>query len=132
MTKQHLPTWHPVSLARRAKFPKIHRSITDVRIWAAIITCIIFVLLLFALFDLFNAIKQKEWVKKEREAVISQVQYWQSVVKKYPDYRDGYYTLAVLSYRLKDIEYARGYLKKALELDPNFIEGRELEKKLRQ
>ena len=132
MTKQHLPTWHPVSLARRAKFPKIHRSITDVRIWAAIITCIIFVLLFFALFDLFNAVKQEERVKKDRDAVMEQMQYWQSVVEKYPDYRDGYYTLAVLSYRLKDTEHAREYLKKALELDPNFVAGHVLEEKLKQ
>ena len=66
----------------------------------------------------------------ERSEVQKQVHQWQQVVTKYPDYRDGYFQLAVLEYQLGDTTRARVYDEKALELDPNFQSGKELEQKI--
>ena len=59
-----------------------------------------------------------------------QVAQWQNVVTKHPDYRDGYFQLAVVEYQLGNMNKAYIYDEDALRLDPNFQSGRELEKKL--
>ncbi len=46
--------------------------------------------------------------------------FWQSVVERLTSYRDAFIQASVLSYRLNQVEQARAYLNKALELDPNF------------
>lgn len=45
--------------------------------------------------------------------------FWQKVTAQYPDYRDGYLKLANIAYQLGKNAAARGYIAKALELDPN-------------
>ena len=56
--------------------------------------------------------------------------YWQGIVSKYKDYRDGYFQLAVLEYQLGNIQKAKLHLDEVLKLDPNFEKGRELGKVL--
>lgn len=53
---------------------------------------------------------------------------WEKIVSEKPNYRDGYLQLAYLHYKLYENEKAKEYLKKALELDPNFEPALELEK----
>lgn len=50
----------------------------------------------------------------------------QSVVARYPGYRDGYFAEAMQYYRLGDIEKSSMYLEKAMQLDPNFPQGKRL------
>ena len=52
----------------------------------------------------------------------------QGIIKTYPNYRDGYFRLATLEYELGNRNKAKEYVQKALELDPNFEEGRRLER----
>ena len=78
--------------------------------------------------DLYKDIKQKEKAEIERREITKELQFWQSVASKYKDFRDAYFQLAVLEYRLGNINGAKYYLQKTLSLDPNFEKGRELEK----
>jgi len=82
-------------------------------------------------YDLYNNYQNKKKLDLERQEVISKIEKWQGIVNKYKDYRDGYFQLAILEYRLRDFAKSKFYLDKALSLDPNFEKGRVLEKILR-
>lgn len=52
--------------------------------------------------------------------IISEISKWRAIVLDKPDYRDGYFRLAVSYYQIFDEEMAKRNVLKALELDPNF------------
>jgi tetratricopeptide (TPR) repeat protein len=62
----------------------------------------------------------------QREQVIKELSYWKSLVGKYKDYRDVYYRIATLSYQLGNKDESKLYVRKTLELDPNFEAGKVL------
>lgn len=45
---------------------------------------------------------------------------WEKITQEKPDYRDGYFQIAVLYYKLGENEKVREYVEKTLLLDPNF------------
>lgn len=53
---------------------------------------------------------------------------WEKIIEEKPNYRDGYLQLAYLHYKVYENNKAKDYLKKAIELDPNYKLARELEK----
>ncbi|MGB9911659.1 MAG: hypothetical protein ACPLKP_03655 [Microgenomates group bacterium] len=53
---------------------------------------------------------------------------WERILEKYPNYRDGWLQLAVLTYKNSQEEKTKESLKKALSLDPNYLLANELEK----
>ncbi len=55
------------------------------------------------------------------------VEKWERVVSETPTYRDGYLHLALYYFKLGNRQKAQENLQKALELDPNYEETRELE-----
>lgn len=115
----------------KQKFPRISRIITEKKvtlIW--FLSSILLVPIGFATANTFSAYKQREAVYAQREKLQKDVVFWEEVVQKHSGYRDGYFTLALLEYRLGDKEKAKSYLDKSLALDPNFEKGRELEKLL--
>lgn len=59
-------------------------------------------------------------LKNQQGSLEKEYAYWQSVVIAHPDYRDGYYTLALLAYELRRIPEARVYVQKVAEIDPNY------------
>ncbi len=95
-----------------------------------VITCL-FLLSVFMLIDL----RQKYFVSKafetEKEKVISDIKEWEKIINKYPNYKDGYLTLSVLEYRMKNFTKSKVYLEKVFEIDPNSKEGRDLENLLK-
>jgi len=110
------------------RFPNIIRIITEKYFLGIIVSFILVVMLLVVGMDLDKDIKEQQKTEKERQEITSKIQYWQGIVDKYKDYRDAYFQLAILEYRLRDFDRAKFYLKKTLELDPNFEKGREFEK----
>lgn len=58
--------------------------------------------------------------------------YFQTLVRNHPDYRDGFYRLALLSYQLGRNEEALEHLETVRVLDPNFPGILELETLLRE
>lgn len=110
------------------KFPNISR-IFPVLLWSWV-TFILFLIVILAGVDFYQNYKKNEELLIQREETLERINYWQGVVLKYKDYRDGYFQLAVLEYNLQNFEKAKAHLQKVFELDPNFEEGRELEKLL--
>jgi len=78
---------------------------------------------------LYN-IKQRESLAQERIQLQNEVNYWEAIAQKYQGYRDVYYRIAALQYKLGNTNESQKYVKKALELDPNFPEGHVLGAKI--
>ena len=77
--------------------------------------------------NLYKDVNRKQEIDKERQEIIKEVKFWKGVVAEYKDYRDAYFKLALLAYRLGDFKASKFYLEKALDIDPNFEKGRKLE-----
>lgn len=120
-----------------AKFPKIYRFITDKKLLYAlklqfllvIYSLLVFLILILAI-DLFGNIQKQKEINFQRKILLTELRTWQSIAEKFKGYKEAYYQLAVIEYRLRNFEEAKFYLKKALFLDPNFEKARELEKLL--
>lgn len=110
----------------KIKLPHNYRIIT-----ATVLLLFSILFLIYSAFFLrdFFLIKQKE--KDALGKLYGEKQHWERVVAKYPDYRDGYYQLAIIEYSLGNKEQAKYYLVKTFEIDANFEEGKELEKILK-
>ena len=74
--------------------------------------------------------RQAEQVAQDREQVMQEIVYWKQIADTYSGYRDIYYRIATLQYKLGNTTEAKVYLKKALDLDPNFEEARVLGEKV--
>jgi len=80
--------------------------------------------------DLKSAKEALEKAKEKPEKIRQEISFWEKVVKEKPDYRDAYFQLAVLNYQLSQKGATVKYLRKTLELDPNFEPAKKLEKLL--
>lgn len=83
-------------------------------------------------FDLHTNMLQVKQVAQDREQVMHEVVYWKQIADTYSGYRDIYYRIAALQYKLGNKEEAQSYVKKALELDPNFQEAQVLGAKIQR
>jgi len=135
-------------MKKHHKLPKIFRFITDfsaisfsksrkhrlIRIVKILSLALVGIAMFFLLgisgHDLYINYQNKQKIDLERQEIISKIEKWQGIVNKYKDYRDGYFQLAILEYRLRDFVKSKFYLDRALTLDPNFEKGREFEKVL--
>ena len=68
---------------------------------------------------LYQGVSQYIALKGQREKLQSQVNFWTSVSDKYNGYKDVYFRIALLEYQLLNFDKAREYDNKALLLDPN-------------
>jgi len=75
---------------------------------------------------LWANLKHREAFYQQKAQLESEVTYWEGIATKYQGYRDVYYRIAALQYKLGNITESQHYVKKALEMDPNFPEGRVL------
>lgn len=73
---------------------------------------------------------QANGVAQDRQKLEQEVVYWKQIADTYSGYRDIYYRIATLQYKLGNKEESKKYLQKALELDPNFEEARVLGTKI--
>jgi methionine-rich copper-binding protein CopC len=63
---------------------------------------------------------ENDSLKRRYDAIAKEYAYWQSVVSLHPDYRDGYYSLALDAYELGKLPEARAYLTTVRSMDPNY------------
>ena len=96
---------------------------------ALVFFVVIFLTLLITIFSIriyryYGYVKQ---IKDERQSIKEQINFWQNIVNKYDGYKDGYFQIALLQYRLANFQKAKEENKKALLLDPNFEDARKLE-----
>lgn len=124
-----------------ALFPSNIRSITDYSFSTdqsknlKVVLISSFSLFLIALIfvqsvTLWHNFQQREVYMQQRAVMEQELAYWQQVADKYQGYRDVYYRIASIQYKLGNTAASQDYLKKALELDPNFPEGRVLGTKI--
>ncbi|MDQ3098350.1 MAG: hypothetical protein M3Q44_01235 [bacterium] len=52
--------------------------------------------------------------------------HWNEVLETNPDYRDGFYSLAQRAYMLFDDGQAKNYLRRSVDLDPQFEQGKKV------
>ncbi|MBI4084719.1 MAG: hypothetical protein HY431_02335 [Candidatus Levybacteria bacterium] len=123
------------------QFPNISRSITELPGFSflsmldrwVIVGFISGILLMGIIITGVNLWQNSEALVKlrqERARYLQEIAYWKRVVDQYEGYRDGYFKLALLTYQLGEKALARSYLQKAMELDPNFVEGKAFAQKL--
>jgi tetratricopeptide (TPR) repeat protein len=129
--KQKLPMPQVKTIAL---FPKNLRFITEYSFTSSqsyaikiILTSVVSVFLLGLIFlqgvAIWYNIHQKEVLAQQRLQMENEVKYWENIANKYQGYRDVYYRIGALQYKLGNISESQKYVKKALELDPNFPQG---------
>lgn len=127
--------------SKKKYFPNNLRFITDNFIWEFIrkkrrtllivfSTFLILIAISAVAYDTYNNYLDNERFAQERTKIENNIKFWQSAVERFPNYRDAYFELAILNYRLRKYENAKKYLDDALKLDPTFREGKELKEKL--
>jgi tetratricopeptide (TPR) repeat protein len=102
-----------------------------INISLALICLIIIVLIIVFSIDLSKNLETYTSKNIERAKIEHQIKTWKSIVQKYKGYKDGYLQLAILEYRLGKFENSKEDLQTALKLDPNYKEGLELQKKMK-
>lgn len=120
----------PHSKNNSVKLPTISRLIPDGKWLSILLGICIFLFAITSILgsQLYTLGQERKVLEQERQQIFVKINHWEKVVGKYSDYRDGYFQLALLYFQLKNTEKAKHYLSKALELDPNFEEGRKFEK----
>lgn len=108
-------------------FPKIYRFITETWFQVAVLSVVLLISLGLMFQELHKHMQQQHALEQKRAAIQRQITYWQGVIRKYQDYRDGYFKLALLEYQLGNIQAAELYIQKTKTLDPNFTEADKLE-----
>jgi hypothetical protein len=124
------------------KFPSIPRIIPEVSfsslkkvVWnkyfmVSFVATFISVAVIMQGFELTGHIRELQMIRSEREQVRGEIAYWEGIVKMHEDYRDGYFKLALLEYRLGNKEKAREYIDRTLLIDPNYKAAHEFEDKI--
>lgn len=118
-------------IKKSRQLPSIYRFFTDKKLIGIVVLFVaLFVFIGLAGAQAYRHYQEKEKVLSERKEVLAKISYWQNVVIEKKGYRDGYFQLAILWYQLGQNDKSQIYLSEALKLDPNFEEGRKLEKVL--
>jgi tetratricopeptide (TPR) repeat protein len=137
-----------------SQFPNIYRTITEWRaskklpkltikaslqaklnkIWFFSKIAILLVVIISLIFGIgFFSLKtyqyytQVQKIISQRQQMQSKINFWQSIADKYAGYKDAYFQMAVLDYNLGNFSKAKSENKKALSLDPNFLDAQKLE-----
>jgi tetratricopeptide (TPR) repeat protein len=71
----------------------------------------------------YQAITQ---ISRQRQQIQGKINFWQSIADKYEGYKDAYFQMAILDYQLGNFQKAKLENQKALILDPNFEDAKNL------
>jgi len=69
-------------------------------------------------------------ISLQRQQIQSKINFWQSIADKYDGFKDAYFQMAILDYNLGNFKKAKLENVKALTLDPNFNDAKNLEEVL--
>lgn len=133
--KQKLPI-SPTDHTDGSKSPSISRFITEITqrtvyqkvFWVNFFCGFLVIGISFVGFKSYESYKDLQKARVAREQVVAEVHYWEQVVQKYPQYRDGYFMLATLNAQLGNKQKAREYNQRVLQIDPDFSEGKDFER----
>lgn len=122
-------------LPKKLKFPSIsqiipeavRKSLFSSPIFLTAFACgFLFMAIMLMGNDLKNNIDSMQMINKERTTIESQIIKWKGVTSRFKTYKDGYYMLSILEYRLGNFDKSYDYARKALSIDPNYKEALDL------
>lgn len=113
---------------KEAQFSLLEWMVKAESFWVGIAAGAIIIGITIVGLDLNKNLLEKQRINQEKEKILSEIKFWQDISQKYKGYRDAYFKLALLEYKMGNIDKSRNYLKTTFDLDPNFEKGRELEK----
>lgn len=118
----------------KALYTRFSRGFTEreQRFFLIVSSSILLAALLVSGYSFVKHVYQVKEVQKERARLVIKEQYWQHVVATHPEYRDGYFQLAVTAYQLGEKSIALANLQKTLTIDPNFSPAKELERMINE
>lgn len=134
MAKKRVRSQKQVARSQQLRlfFPQILRKITAIHLWRWLVALFIASILILQLVNmaqiLYDNYREARLKQAQERLIETEIQKWKRVVAVRPDYRDGYFELAILTYRLGRLDKTRLYLEKVLALDPNYEPARKLEK----
>lgn len=121
-------------LQKVLELPSITRFITEpsnlLRVAVVFLSIILLLTLILGSIRVLDNYKKLKNMEDKRAKIVLEIKYWQGIVQKYSDYRDGYFKLAVLEYQLGNKDLAKQYSQKSLELDTNYNPAIDFEKVL--
>jgi len=82
--------------------------------------------------NLFLLINRYWAIKKKKQTLKQELQFWKKVASQHPEYPDGWAKLAVIWYNLRQRKLARLAIEKARKLDPVREELKSLEEKMKK
>jgi len=139
---------------KTSQFPSIYRIITESKVYKHLkklefrlllqakhkkyiyyvfifLTAILSILLIIGILTFsarfYKSASEFTKINTERQSLQKKINFWQSIANKYEGYKDAYFQIAILEYRLGNFKKAEEYNKKALLLDPNFEDSKKLE-----
>jgi len=137
----------------KSQFPNIYRTITEwvaskkfskpsfslsikpklkkyLVIFAAMVVFVIIAILTvgigFFSAKTYQSYQKMTQISAQRQQIQSKINFWQSIADKYDGFRDAYFQMAVLDYSLGNFAKANLENQKALTLDPNFNDAKNL------
>lgn len=116
---------HKFRLLNQPKSKKYLTLLSKILVFLIVII-LLFAVMLFS-FRIYKSVVDYRQISLERQNLQSQINFWQSITDKYEGYKDAYFQIALLEYRLGNFNKARQYNKKALLLDPNFDDAKKLD-----
>lgn len=140
MIKKHYKKSEINLLKKKKKKPSFSLAVRDFGksliheekvLLSAIIAAVVFLgMVIYAGVQVSVSLQAYRQAKGERDRVVYELSFWEQVLRIHPDYRDAYFKVALLRYQLGDPVSSKGYLQKAMEIDPNFEEGKKLKEML--
>lgn len=120
---------------KKIKSPKNSRIISDPTVFLRIykISLKAFVAGSFILavvivgLDLQRNIQTMQVIDSEKNKLTEDLIFWKDFTAKHENYRDAYFKMSILEYRLGNMLQAKAYIKQGLSLDPNSENGRKIE-----
>lgn len=132
LSKETVVYAKPQEKQKTSFFPKIFRFITErgLLIVSSAASIALLIAIVLQGISLYGNLQEERRIEQERGETEKELLFWKESLNTYKDSRDIYFKIATLEYRLGNKEGAQENLRKALEVDPNFKEGREMEKQI--
>jgi hypothetical protein len=82
--------------------------------------------------QLLHNMQASQATQAARQHIMGEASYWKNIANQYKGYRDIYFRIALLEYKLGNKGESQKYLNKVMELDPNFQPGEVLGEKIKR
>ncbi|MCL4354869.1 hypothetical protein M1349_05410 [Patescibacteria group bacterium] len=86
------------------------------------------VVLVFVGMDVYQKSQRYFELSYQKENIRQEISGLEKKIQTYPSFKEGYLRLAILEYRLGNINKSRKYIRKAVLLDPNYKQAQDFAK----